>query len=391
MASQSTSRKAARSECEDTSTQFVEIDISTLRAGMELSQDLYDQEGVLLIAAGTCVTPHLLEMLQARGTEIRARSRLTAGDAILETAHTSRIDALVESRLGKSGGDHIIIPSREGIRPLLPIEDLCQRAGEAIQDFGNATFDLADVFKTLQGGGRINRDGVASIMNNFMNMIALDAHLLPLVVSMQQTPDEYLYNHCINVALISMTIAYQLGLDPAEVMEVGIGGLLADVGMLKVPKQIRLADRPLTPDERIEILRHPVYTLDFLERIQGLPLPAKFIGYQAHERIDASGYPRKRSGMLIHRYAKIVAVADSYAAMTGRRPHRPSLHPYQAAKQILIENSRSKFDREIVRAFLDCMSLFPIGSHVELSDGRRARVLRANPGKHTKPVVLKLD
>lgn len=391
MASQTTAQDEARSQAAGASPAYVPIDLAALRPGMQLAHDLYDKDGVLLIAAGTRLTDHILDKLRERGSVITVRARSAADDTPLETEHTRRIDALLETQVGDSGREHIIVPSNVANRPRLPDEELIDRAGGALRDCGRARDDLADVFKTLRVGGRIHQAGLSSIMRNFMSMISLDSGLLPLVVGMQQTPEEYLYNHCVNVALISMTIAYQLGLDPNEVLEVGLGGLLADVGMLQVPERIRLADRPLTPDERLEILRHPAYTLDFLERIRGLPLPAKFVGYQAHERIDASGYPRRRSGMLIHRYAKIIAVADSYAAMTGHRPHRPSLQPYQAAKQVLIENSRSKFDREVVRAFLDSMSLFPIGSHVELSDGRRARVLRANPGKHTKPVVLELD
>ena len=122
-----------------------------------------------------------------------------------------------------------------------------------------------------------------------------------------------------------------------------------------------------------------------------MPLQAKLIGYQSHERDDGSGYPRHRSGTLIHRYAKIVAIADAYSAMTASRPYRAPVTPYDAAKQILIDNSQHKFDREIVRAFLDCMSMFPVGSWVELSDGRRGTVVRANPGRHLQPVIAELD
>ena len=73
--------------------------------------------------------------------------------------------------------------------------------------------------------------------------------------------------------------------------------------------------------------------------------------------------------------------------MTRPRPHRPSLRPYDAAKIILVESAQNKFDSTVVRAFLDTVSLFPIGSLVRLNDGTTAQVLRANPGMHTRPVV----
>ena len=77
--------------------------------------------------------------------------------------------------------------------------------------------------------------------------------------------------------------------------------------------------------------------------------------------------------------------------MTRPRPYRAALHPYEAARTVVVAASLDKFDRTIVRAFLDTISLFPIGSFVELSNGRRAQVLRANPGFHTRPVIEAVD
>ncbi len=82
---------------------------------------------------------------------------------------------------------------------------------------------------------------------------------------------------------------------------------------------------------------------------------------------------------------------DVFAAMTRPRPLRPAFMPYQAMKEILVDGSRGKLDPTIIRAFLDCVSLFPIGSYVELSGGVRARVVRANPGQHTRPVVVEVN
>ena len=94
-----------------------------------------------------------------------------------------------------------------------------------------------------------------------------------------------------------------------------------------------------------------------------------------------------RSGGQIHQFAQILSIADSYAAMTRDRPHRRALSPYVAARTILHDGADGRFDRTLVRACLDTISLFPIGSRVALNDGTFARVLRANPGLHTKPVV----
>lgn len=161
--------------------------------------------------------------------------------------------------------------------------------------------------------------------------------------------------------------------------------------MLRIPGQIRLAPRKLTPRERREIDKHPLYTLEMLEGVRGLPDIIKVIGYQSHERADGSGYPNQTMGEVLHPYSMIVAIADMFTAMTRPRPYRPAVMPYEAARTILISGSAHKFDLQIVRAFLDAMSLFPVGSIVQLNDGNRARVVRANPDFHTKPVIELLD
>ena len=222
-------------------------------------------------------------------------------------------------------------------------------------------------------------------------MAAHDFDVLPLAVSMQRSSDDYLFDHCVNVTMLSIAVAYQLGFSHGQIMEIGLGALLQDIGMLRVPLSIRLSTGPLAPAARFEIDRHPLHTVEMLEALRGIPRTVKLIAYQVHERLDGSGYPRGRVAAQIHQYAKIVAAVDTYAAMARARPHRPAALPYEAAKAILVGASENKFDREAVRAFLDTVSLFPIGSLLELGGGRRAMVLRANPGLHTRPVIEIVD
>ncbi|MCH7993642.1 MAG: hypothetical protein IIB57_04265, partial [Planctomycetes bacterium] len=134
---------------------------------------------------------------------------------------------------------------------------------------------------------------------------------------------------------------------------------------------------------------HPIFSLDWLERIGSVPLVARFIIYQSHERVDQSGYPRRRDSKSVHQFSKLVGIADSFAAMTRPRPYRPAILPYEAIRVILSE--LGKFERSTVRMFLDAVGLFPPGSYVELDNGIKCRVVRANPGYHTRPLVDELD
>lgn len=111
------------------------------------------------------------------------------------------------------------------------------------------------------------------------------------------------------------------------------------------------------------------------------------VAYQMHERMDGSGYPRSLLSNRIHPYAKLAMVADTFIALTSDRPHRSAYLPYYAVSEILQEASSGRLDRHAVQAFLNTVSLFPLGSTFEMNDGRVGRVVRANDGQYTRPVV----
>jgi HD-GYP domain-containing protein (c-di-GMP phosphodiesterase class II) len=229
------------------------------------------------------------------------------------------------------------------------------------------------------------------LVDPFVDMIRTDPALPLLMLKLRGDDDEYLFQHGMNVAMLSITVAHTMGFNRDQVFDVGLGAMFQDIGMLRVPEQIRLAKRAITPDERLVIERHPISAADILERAGSLGQTALMVAYQAHERVDHSGYPRRRGGQFIHPLARIVNVADTYAALTCTRPHRPAITPYEAIVKILQAARDGHFDRRVVRGFVDCLSLFPVGSYVQLSDGTVARVMRSSGAQHTRPTVVPLN
>jgi len=384
----------------------------SLLGGMCLPEDICDQDGVLLLAAGSQITPRFLQLLRERGIqalklrppqpeyetgpEAATREQPLAADGEstrdLQTPASRRLD---EHLAGELEIQSPLRPVQVWRRPRLPIESLRTEAALGLEQHAATADTIQNICGRLVGEypfeERLSAVEAQRSVRRFVEMAAHDYDLLPTILSMQESDDEYLFDHCVNVTLLSVSVAYQLGLNHRQIMEVGLGALLQDIGMLKVPASIRLANRPLTPSEFSLIRQHPLHTIELLEDLRGIPRTAKLIAYQVHERFDGTGYPRMRTGAQIHGYAKIVAAADAYSAMTHPRPHRPAILPYEAAKTILVEGSLSKFDISIIRALLDTISLFPIGSFVVLSDSNHAKILRANPGFHTRPVVEIVD
>ena len=121
--------------------------------------------------------------------------------------------------------------------------------------------------------------------------------------------------------------------------------------------------------------------------LRSLSLTTIAVAYQIHERSNGTGYPRGRTSSQIHELAKIAGVADSFVALAACRPHRDGLQPYFIMKKLLGDVADGLFEAEVIRGLLRTISLFPVGSFVKLSDGRQARVIRANDDSYDRPVV----
>lgn len=366
------------------------ISVESLHAGSELKQDLCDADtDVLLLARGLKLTPRFLSLLAARGIKkVRLKPAVSEESSadLLESPQIRELDALLDKELTKKIAFR---PLSVSDRPRLGLSDLEGEVQRGLEHHATASNTIADVCQALSRGRNVNGNAISGVMDLFANQAASDIDLLPLILSIQNSEDEYLYDHCINVALLSMSVASSAGLPREQVKEIGFGAAMQDIGMLRVSQELRLARRTLTKDELLEIHRHPILSLDWLERIGSVPLVARFIIYQSHERVDQSGYPRRRDSKSVHQFSKLVGVADSFAAMTRPRPYRPAILPYEATRVILSE--LGKFERSTVRMFLDAVGLFPPGSYVELDNGTKCRVVRANPSYHTRPLVDELD
>ena len=365
------------------------ISVESLQAGSTLGQSIFEAEtDVLLLASGATVTPRFLSLLASRGIRtVRLKSKPPeAACEPLQSPQTGLLDSLLEKELKKKIGFRQL-----GVldRPRLGLSDLQAEVQRGIEQYAKASDRIAEACASLSKGKNIKGNEISGAIDLFANQATSDPDLLPLIFSIQKSNDEYLFDHCINVALLSMSVASSAGLPREQIKEIGFGAVLQDIGMLRVPQELRLANRKLSKDEFFEIQRHPIYTLDWLERVTSVPAVSKIITYQSHERLDQSGYPRQRASMFVHPLAKIVGIADTFVAMTRPRPYRPAHLPYEATKTILSEVG--KFERSTVRMFLDAVGLFPPGSYVELDTGTKCRVVRANPGHHTRPLVDELD
>ncbi len=177
-----------------------------------------------------------------------------------------------------------------------------------------------------------------------------------------------------------------LGLSKDQVLELSAAALLEDIGMMVVPQTILNLNRPLSQSEKSLVSRHVFNSLGLQADLGALPESVRLAIYQHHERNNGSGYPKKTPEKDICLYAKILAVADSYSALTSKRPHREGFEPYKAMEKIIKLASKNVLSKECVKAFLDAVALFPVGSFVKLSNNRIGQVI-ATGENYTRPVI----
>ncbi|MDR0389514.1 MAG: HD-GYP domain-containing protein [Spirochaetaceae bacterium] len=195
----------------------------------------------------------------------------------------------------------------------------------------------------------------------------------------------YLASHTIKSTIVAIVIGLQLKLPVHRLIELGVAALLHEVGMLKLPPQSYLSKRPLSPQERKAIMSHPVLSFNLLKAAD-FPLVISLAALEHHERENGSGYPQKLTADKISLYAKIIAVACSYEALTSARPHKEHKDGYSGMLDLL-RNEGKQYDDTIVRALVFALSLYPIGLYVLLSNGKKAQVVDVNPENARFPVV----
>lgn len=250
-----------------------------------------------------------------------------------------------------------------------------ERVAEGIQYVYNNTSDPALVQTT------------ANITDSLMSAIqANDA--VAIDISALKTSDEYTFKHSVDVATISMIVAKKMGMPDDAIHEIGIAGLLHDVGKTRIP--LKILNKPgRLDDAEFEIMRqHSVYSYRIIQNNTDLSEEVKLGVLQHHEKINGNGYPMAVPGNKIIPYAKILAVADIYDALVTERPYKAAFSQREAVEMIM--SMTQELDLFAMESFLQSMILYPVDSVVELSNGEKAKVVKNSPYYILRPTVVGL-
>ncbi len=323
------------------------------------------------------------------------RARLADERTIQDPRAELRPDAVekvaARSRQGESPEGVALRQRVAGFRPEPPRTARERQAGVEMRR--RAVDAIAHAFAAARDpkGGPLERP--AATARAILLAAARDPDLCLGLAAWPLDPGEMpLAVHAFNVAVYALAAGLELDYNADQLLELAETALLHDIGMLRLPAEVVDRQGPLSGAERSEVETHPLKGLDVLRGFQDVPLALPGVVLAEHERLDGSGYPRHVPADQIGEFARVVAVADVYEALTGRRPYRAAaLDPHAALRELVTLGAKRKLDARVVRALLKALSLFPVGSFIRLADGRLGRVVRAGGPESSRPLVALLS
>ncbi|USH04196.1 HD-GYP domain-containing protein [Grimontia kaedaensis] len=196
----------------------------------------------------------------------------------------------------------------------------------------------------------------------------------------------YLLEHSMNVAFHLVNFGRYLELDRQTLEELAIGGLVHDIGKILVRDEVLNKPGKLTDEEFLHMKEHQTLSQPVLDSMIDLPKLSKDVSVMHHEKIDGNGYPNGLKGDELTLIGRMSCIVDIYDALTAERCYKPALSPSEAFK-IMIGLTPFHLDSDLLKKFIRCVGFYPIGSVVELSNGRVGLVCEENPDDLMTPTV----
>ncbi|MDH3219033.1 MAG: HD-GYP domain-containing protein [Gammaproteobacteria bacterium] len=264
--------------------------------------------------------------------------------------------------------------------------------------------DFKIEMKTAVASHAVLTDGVGEVMSDIANNQQLKMPLLRKVVtpmvesiirnpdafswlSMLKTRDDYAYNHSVSSSIWAAAFGRNLGLPKKDLMALATGALLFDVGKIKLPEKLLQKPDRYNQTEFKLIKKHVAYSVEIVQSIEGIGENVIEMVATHHERHSGSGYPRGLKGDEIPIFGKIAGIVDCYDALISDRVYAAAISPHDAVRK-LYDWSNIDFQRELVEQFIQVIGIYPVGTIVELSDGRVGAIVAHHRVWKLRPKIL---
>lgn len=239
---------------------------------------------------------------------------------------------------------------------------------------------LTQPAETLKSANQL----ISQISDAILSAPELAIHLMGDI-----TGGEELYFHSLNVTMLSLMLARDLGVPKEAAAALGLGALFHDLGKTEIPARVLLKTEPLTTAEQHLYEMHCEYGLQLGKKL-GFPPAVLHVIHQHHEMFDGSGYPLKLKGESINLLARIVGLANFYDGLCNPVNMANAMMPHEALS-LMFARLRSRFDSRLLQLLIRRLGVYPPGTIVNLSNGAIGMVATVNTQLPMKPVVIVYD
>lgn len=377
------------------SSNTVLVPVDDLQVGAICRTPIEDEIGRLLLGTGTRITNDVIDGLRERGineltvnaeeadalsnrTKSGAAKSKTKSSRQREASHASERDPTKWIK-GVPLKDALINRHHE------PIDLTRKRALQSHVEMARNKFEEIRLALSEQ---KMQTVAALSDLSGAFASAMVDDHDQTVGEVVACNTEMSLTDRSVKLGVLGMAIGTELDLDGPSVLEIGMAGLLHDIGLYSMNPAFSVPGRgPFSEEEAWEYRKHPVISANSVREVSDIPHSVLLAIEQVHEQFDGGGYPFGLEGKRVHIYARILNVCDTYLRLTLGTGFRKALVPHDALGFILHQARYGSFDPQVIHALLRTESLFPLGSRVELANGKWADVIRRPVEGYACPVL----
>lgn len=326
------------------------IPIERLVPGEKLAKPVYSNENRILVSTKTELTNTIIRRLQELGV-----SHVYVQDKRTE-------DLQFEDILSEEARMQAVSHVKKSFHALRDADQKdWHRIASAIRDF-RSTFEM--------------------ILSEVESKRGTLLHLTSIYAK-----DSYLFTHSVNVGIYATVIGLSLKLPSAQIMDLGVGAILHDIGKIQIPNEILNKQGALTTEEYEIMKTHTTLGYNILRQSHEVSLLSAHCALQHHERLNGTGYPRQLFSEDLHLYGRIVGICDMYDALVSNRIYRRAQLPHTALEMLFGSATAGQFDMQLVENFQKHVAVYPIGLPVKLSTGERGVVASVDSACSHRPTI----
>ena len=319
---------------------------------------------------------------------VAAENILNYRNEIIVAANTT-IDATIIERLTRQS--IMAVPIKEEADFATTHNDKV-RISEGFKKFESIYNVYFPVFRGYMMGALTSHQPIImqqlmDVYNSITASVSSGEQLLEYLYNLTPSDEDMILHHCLKSALIAGVFGSFIGLSPEDQMLFIQCAFVYDIGKFSIPNQILTKPQRLTREEYMIIIQHTVIGYDFLKNMGDFNEHVLNAAMQHHERCDGTGYPAGLHGDNIDRFAKYIAIVDSYVAMTSKRNYRKKLNAFQIIANYELQGFQ-KFDIEALTSILLHIASSQLGFSIKLNNGKRGTVIRINEHALSRPVIL---